>query len=351
MTATSDRRSGSRRRCQPGSADHVCARSSRSRASSGRWSPQKEHLDALLEVVGRAVLVDDPLLGGGEHFLGVREALAHRVGPGQRQHRVQADSLRDRQLGELRAEVGIAGEDGAVGGVDEQLGRDLRARVEQPPRHAHGVVDRQRVTRADLLGEPEAQRPGAQLAQPLADHLAVERMREAHLGASRRRLDDDHPPLLRGDERVRGAERDDLVDAQRLAEREHLQRRPLLVRQVGHALGDELHERPAHRWWARQPPQIGPEDEPPRVERPEHELADVQRVALAALPDPPQRPLLHRPAERRLDELVDGVVAQTIELHAQRARVLPERHDCVRAGLAGPDGSCWTPCPPRSCSI
>jgi len=92
--------------------------------------PPEEDLDALLEVLGRAVLVDDALLGGGEHVLCIREALAHRVGPGQQQHRVQADPLRDRQLGELGAEVGIAGEDGAAGGIDEQLGRDLRARVE-----------------------------------------------------------------------------------------------------------------------------------------------------------------------------------------------------------------------------
>ena len=225
----------------------------------------------------------------------------------------------------------------AAGGVDEQRGRDLGARVEQPPRHAHGVVDGQRVPRADLLGEPEAQRPAAQLAQPLADDLAVERMREADLGPGRWRLDHDHPALLRGDERVRRAQRDDLVDAQRLTEREHLQRRPLRLRHVGHALGDELHERAAHGRRARQPPQIGAEDEPPRVEGAEHELADVERVALAALPDPAQRPLLHRPAERRLDELLDGRVVQRIELHAQRARVLPERHDGVRARLAGAD--------------
>jgi hypothetical protein len=64
-----------------------------------------------------------------------------------------------------RTELGIAGEQGAAR-VDEQLGGDLGARVQQPPRHADGVVDRQRVPRAHLLGEPEAQRAGAQLAQP-----------------------------------------------------------------------------------------------------------------------------------------------------------------------------------------
>ena len=235
------------------------------------------------------------------------------------------------------SEVGIAGEEGAAGGVDEQRGRDLGARVEQPPRHAHRVVDGQRVPRPDLLGEPEAQRPAAQLAQPLADDLAVERMRETDLGTGRWRLDHDHAALLRGDERVGRAQRDDLLDAQGLTEREHLQRRPLRLRHVGHALGDELHERAAHGRRARQPPQTGAEDEPTRVEGAEHELADVERVALAALPDPPQRPLLHRPAEGRLDELLDGRVVERIELHAQRARVLPERHDGVRARLARAD--------------
>lgn len=158
------------------------------------------------------------------------------------------------------------------------------------------------------------------------------------LGARRRRLDHDHAALLRGDQRLRRCQRDDLLDAQRLAEREHLQRRPLLLRQVGHALGDELYERSTHGRRARQPPQARAEDEPSGVERAEHELADVERVSLAALADPPQRPLLHRPAERRLHELLDGRVVQRFELHAQRARVLPERHDGVGARLAGTNG-------------
>ena len=173
--------------------------------------PPEEDLDALLQVFGRPIVVDDAVLGGGEHGLGIREALAHGVRPGQQQDGVEADALRDGQLGELSAEVGIAGEEGAAGGVDEQRGRDLGARVEQPPRHAHRVVDGQRVPRPDLLGEPEAQRPAAQLAQPLADDLAVERMRETDLGAGRWRLDHDHAALLRGDERVGRAQRDDLA--------------------------------------------------------------------------------------------------------------------------------------------
>ena len=94
MTATSARRSGSRRRCQPGSPDHACAAEEVARLLRA-IKPPEEDLDALLQVLGRTLVVDDAVLGGGEHGLGVREALAHGVRPGQQQDGVEADALRD----------------------------------------------------------------------------------------------------------------------------------------------------------------------------------------------------------------------------------------------------------------
>ena len=130
----------------------------------------------------------------------------------------------------------------------------------------------------------------------------------------------------------------DLGQPQRLGEREQLDRRALLAGELVHPVADELDQRGGHRRQAGEPPEAALGDQPAAVDGPEHELARVQRVALAAVEDPAVR-LLLRPGRRappRRASRSDAFV-EAAELETLRAAVLPQRDDRVRARLARAD--------------
>ena len=79
------------------------------------------------------------------------------------------------------------------------------------------------------------------------EHLAVERVREPDVPPSAGGLDRDQPARLRLGQRVVAAERVDLGQPQRLAEREQLERAPLVLGEPGHPARDELGQRGAQR--------------------------------------------------------------------------------------------------------
>ena len=183
-------------------------------------------------------------------------------------------------------------------------------------------------------GGAHPQLPRAQDRQLRAHRVAVERMREPGLVA----VDDDEPVGLGLDERIELRERAELVDPQRLRDREQLDGRALARAQPGHPARHQLGQRAAHRRAARESPELSGARERAALQRADDELADVERVAAARLPHPAQRVLLDRAAERRLDQRADRVVAERPQLEPAGARVLPQRRDRVRARLAGPDG-------------
>ena len=97
---------------------------------------------------------------------------------------------------------------------------------------------------------------------------------------------------------------------------------------------DELDEERAHRAAGATAARDRAERERARVERAEHELADVQRVALAALGDPAQRRLLDRTAEGSLDERRDGRV---VERSSSRRRAPASFHsETIASGQGSP---------------
>ena len=258
-----------------------------------------QRVHALLEVVEHGVVRGriggegrDGVLRRGEHRLRVLEALADRVRPREQQGGGQVRTVRHRPLGERGAEVGVPGEERGAGRVEDDRRGDRGAGVEQPARDTQRVIGRERIAPLDCRGQPQAQLACAEHRERATHDLAVQRVREAHVPAGGRRVDQDHAVGLGVDDGLGARHRDELVEPQRLAERQQLDRLALLVAQRAHAGRDELDEARAHRRAARKPPEAALERERPRVDRPEHQLVDVQGVALAALGDPAQRGLL-----------------------------------------------------------
>jgi hypothetical protein len=84
-------------------------------------------------------------------------------------------------------------------------------------------------------------------------------------------------------------------------------------------------------------PQTVVEAEAPLLQRPDDQLARVENVAGTAVDDPAEERLADRTWERRLDERLDGRIAERRKLHPTRSCILPERVDRVRRRFAGTD--------------
>ena len=131
-------------------------------------------------------------------------------------------------------------------------------------------------------------------------------------------------------------ERGQLVDPQRLGQRQQLDRRQFARRQRCHPPRDELAQRGADRRTAREPPQAPVAAQRPGLQRAEHELARVERVALAGRDHPFERAALDRTAEAGLDERGDGLVAQP---SGARAGCAPAsfHSDWIASGTGSPE--------------
>ena len=180
--------------------------------------------------------------------------------------------------------------------------------------------------------QPEA--PRSERRQPRADRLAVQRMRQPDLVAVRR----DQPVRLGLEQRVLGRQPADLLQRERLAEREQFDRMPVIGGQAVHPLIDELDQRRTRGRAALESPEPGCPDERAGLDGAADQLAHVEHVSPADLGHPVKRGLLHGVAERGLDERPDRTVTEVGELHSPGGVVLPQRDDGVRARLAGADG-------------
>ena len=312
-----------------------CARAIEQRARRvGLTQAPEEHAEALLEIGDRGRVPGQLVLDRGQGGLGLLEGAAHRVRVRERKHRVDAAAVGHGQLAQLRAERGVAGEVGGARGVDQQRRRDRRARVEQQPHDAQGVVGRQRAALLERRRQAQPQRAAAQPGHARAQDVAVQRVREPDVLGARAGVDRDQPVRFRVGERVIGRQPLDLRHRERLRQREQLDGGALLAGELVDPAADELDQRRGHRRRPREPPEAAIGDQAAAVDGAEHELARVQRIALAAIEHPALRLLLHGPTERGLDQRPHRLVAEALQLEPLRAAVLPQRDDRVRARLA-----------------
>jgi hypothetical protein len=153
------------------------------------------------------------------------------------------------------------------------------------------------------------------------------------------RLVDGDPLLrLRGDERVERLEPGQLRQAQRFAEGKQLEAAPDAVPEAGDPAEHELGQRRRDPRAPGQTPQPVSEAQHALSSQAAEQLGDVQRVAVAELPDPIAHAGLHRATENRLDQLIGLGLVERSEREPICAGVLPQRLDRVRARLAGPQG-------------
>ena len=140
-----------------------------------------------MEVLEPEPVRPDAAGDGREHARGVLVALAQRMGARQRQRCGQTRAVGARPLGELRPELRVPGDVRGPRRVDQQVGRDLGARVEQQPGNPQRVAGPEPLALADRLGHAQPVVTGAQDRELLPQHLAVQRMREPHAVPRRRR--------------------------------------------------------------------------------------------------------------------------------------------------------------------
>ena len=221
--------------------------------------------------------------------------------------------------------------------VDQQVGRDRGARVEQQPGDPQRVVGPERLALAASSRPARSRSCRARSDRQLRAHdLAVERMREPHLARRRRAAMTGRATRARRARRSRQAATSSTRSGSPSASSSSAARSrsasPAIRRETSSA------SEAAHRRTARQPPQPAGARERAAVDGGRDELAHVQRVALAGVEDPAQRRLLDRTVERGLDQHPDRLVAQPPQLHPPRAGVLPQRHDRVRARVPGAHG-------------
>ncbi len=242
-------------------------------------------------------------------------------------------ALGTRECGELSPEVGIAGAVRRTGRVERAARRQRDTCVEAQARGAQRVIRTNRASGFDDVDQRQPEAPGPERRERRTDRLAVQRMGQTDLIAARR----DQPVGFRVEQRVFGDQSPDLVEGERLAERQQLDRPPVIGGQSIHPLPYEVDERRTRGRTLLEPPESGRVDEGAGVNGAADQLPDVQGVSPADLGHPVECLLLHRVAERRLDERADVLVAELPELHSRRRVVLPERDDRIRARLAGAD--------------
>ena len=121
---------------------------------------------------------------------------------------------------------------------------------------------------------------------------------------------------------------------ERLSQGEQLQHAPFGVRQLTESQRHKLHQAtrgPKRSQEAADPSLV---HEHACVQRPENELAQDHRIALATIGELPHRRRVHGLPESRDEQLFDSGVVEDLHLDALGGAVLPQSHDCIRRRLA-----------------
>ena len=121
--------------------------------------------DALFEVVDRGWVAGHFALYRGQDRFGLLEALTHGMRAGQGEGRLGVGVAREREFGELGAQLRVAGEVRRARRADEQLRRYRRGGVEQEPDHAQRVVGFEPLTPLERGRQEQPQLAAAECGQ------------------------------------------------------------------------------------------------------------------------------------------------------------------------------------------
>ena len=200
---------------------------------------KQQDVQSLRHVLERVGVTGGARLDVGQRRLGIGEAAADRVGARQEEARAQPYAGVHGALREFGPQRRIAGQVGGGRRIKEQCGWHELTGIGDEPRGTERIIGRQRLAGLDRLGESQAQQPAAQHRHLGANHLAVHRVGDAHLGAVRRRTHHDQPALLGGRQSLVGRQPRHLIKSQRLGEGEQLQRLSRLLWEARHPPCDQ----------------------------------------------------------------------------------------------------------------
>ena len=139
--------------------------------------------------------------------------------------RASGPSRQRKPFGELR----VAREERGPSRLGHQLRVDRAASVEPPYRGAHQVLAPRRRHRLDRVGEGAVHGQRADLAQRVAEHVAVHRVHERDGGRITRLFDDDQPLGFERREHIGGTERREQVEVETAGDAQEFERAPFRV--------------------------------------------------------------------------------------------------------------------------
>ena len=226
---------------------------------------------------------------------------------------------------ESRGQHGVVADQGQPRGLEEAVTRHPAARGDAPHRHLDHVLAAPRAAGLDEVGQLLLDAAPPQGRQPLAQHLAVQRVGQAHRGATPRRHERHEAARLEGVQRRRTVGGLEIGEAEPLAHGQQLEHGEAGVVDPGQVLGDELLQRRRRRQRPGEVPHApGVEQRASFPGRP-HELGEHLEVAAGQPGQLGERVRRHR--------AVEGPVQQRAELSLGQRRQV-QTHD-VAVALEG----------------
>ncbi len=217
---------------------------------------------------------------------------------------------------------------------------DEERRVRRPRGVEAGEGDADRVVATagavgiDASGEVQQQSAPRQHRHPVAQDLAVLRVRHRHDLAAAVGADRQQPGPI---ERFQLVVPDGVLEhrqADRLPHRNAVQGVEHRRRQRSEAGRHDLAQPRRGDERASESPHAVLHEQVATVERAEHQLADVQRVAAAGLPEVVDRRALDRTTEHQVQQRVDAVAMEVAEIDPAHAGPLPDGVETGRERLA-----------------
>jgi hypothetical protein len=226
---------------------------------------------------------------------------------------------------------------GRAGSGGQQVGAATPS-YQSPGRQPQRVLSASPAGRLDDFGQGAGDRPFPQCADPNPDHIPVDRVAQPDLDPAAVDPAVDQVLGFQALHRRRVGQLGQLGLAERLAQGEQLEHRPLRSGQMAEPQRHQLHQATAGT-------QLGPESPVPALldqgagfDGPGHQLSQDQRVAFAAVEHMTERRLIHGPSEHHDEQLFGGRVVKGAQLNAFGRPVFPERDHRVRRRLAPPHG-------------
>ena len=268
------------------------------------------------------------VLEGSQDLFGLLEPVGRDQCTTERDTRPGARSCHDRSASEAFAECGVEGTRRQDRTLDELGAVHGGPCVQAPGRDLDLFGRRDGAAVVDGVCEPHDELATPQLGEFGDDDLAVERVAQGDEGSVGRRRQ--HADQLLALEPVQGVLRHHLahlVEAERLAERDHRERLTLRVRQVGETLGEDIGEaRGEHHGAVPSPHPVLPGHRT-RLDGRLDQLSDEEHVAATRLRERGRGGFGDLTAEATTDQGADLPCRERLQVDAGGHLVLPHRRD------------------------